>query len=368
MAHQIEENDVTFSTEGKEWMGLAVVKTPAEMREAMEENLFFPVIEAPAVVTIEGENVELKDEDGKGWKVILADCRNLPICEGREKHPASFVPLHIPKTGYNPLENEVFFEALESALDRAGIKYEITTAGTLGNLAYFYFSLDLMGAPIKGARGEDLKAYLSGVTSHNGVLVPRFKDSWTRPVCMNTVQGMLRETSALDVVGKHTANGLESIENMAQIVESFFTGTERLEKEIFPRLQSQEATVFEMREIAAGYFALPALENKKSVSDFTFSTQARNAIDGIVTLARHGAGNAGETLYDLFNGATDYWSNGSGVGSEKVSMRKKVYKARFGAAAEHKTAFSEYLFDSDKVSKGREFGKVVLENTAKALN
>jgi hypothetical protein len=368
MAHQIEEYDVTFSVSSPEWHGMAQVREASEMKEEMQKHLFFPIIESPAVVTVDGETVELKDEEGKGWKVVLADCRNLPDCEGREKTPPRFVPLHVPKQGYNPLENGQFFEALENALDKCGVNYSISTAGTLGNMALFYFSLQIDNLTVKGGRGEELKPYLSGTTSHNGSLVPRFKDSWIRPVCRNTVDALNRETSALDVIGKHTANGLSSIENMAQIVESFFTGVEKLEKEIFPRLQSQGITSQEMRDISAGYFCLPALESKASIEKFTLSTQARNAVEGIASLARHGQGNAGETLYDLFNGATDYWSNGAGVGSEKVSMQKKVYKARFGAAADHKTAFADYLFNPDKVEEGKRVGSLVLTNTYKAMN
>ena len=103
MAHQIEEYDVTFSTTGTEWHGLARVIPMEEMKAEIEKHLFFPIIESPAVATIEGETVPLVDEDGNGWKVILADCRNLPACEGREKQPPRFVPLHTPKQGYNPL-------------------------------------------------------------------------------------------------------------------------------------------------------------------------------------------------------------------------------------------------------------------------
>jgi len=364
MAHQIEEYDVTFSTTGTEWHGLAQVIAAEEMKEKIETNLFFPIVESPAIAVIEGETVPLVDEDGNGWKVILADCRELPACEGREKQPPSFVPLHTPKQGYNPLENGAFFDALGSALDKLGIPLKLSTAGTLGNLAYFYFSLEIEGLKLTGGRGEEILPYLSGVTSHNGAMLPSFKDSFTRPVCMNTVQRLLNEVSSLDVSGKHTENGLLSLFGMEQAIEAFFTGTAKLEKEIFPAMQSRGVSPFEMREITAGYFMLPALESGKRLADnVRLSTQAYNATEGIVSLARHGAGNGGETLYDLFNGATDYWSNGAGVGSEKVGIARKAYTSNFGGAAKHKSDFSAYLMgDAETLAKGREVGAKVLAN------
>lgn len=364
MAHQIEEYDVTFSTTGTEWHGLAKVIPAEEMKAEIEKHLFFPIIESPAIAVIEGETVPLVDEDGNGWKVILADCRNLPVCEGREKHPPSFVPLHTPKQGYNPLENEMFFDALERSISKLGIPFNLSTAGTLGNLAYFYFSLEIEGLKLTGGRGEELKPYLSGITSHNGVMLPRFKDSYTRPVCMNTVQGLLNEVSSVDITGKHTENGLDSIYGMGKALEAFFTGTEKLQNEIFPAMQSRGVSPFEMREITAGYFMLPALESGKRLADnVKLSTQAYNATDGIVSLAKHGRGNGGETLYDLFNGATDYWSNGAGVGSEKVGIARKAYTSNFGGASVHKSNFSAYLMGSEEtLSKGREIGAKVLAN------
>jgi hypothetical protein len=55
--------------------------------------------------------------------------------------------------------------------------------------------------------------------------------------------------------------------------------------------------------MAAGYFAMTtdAKENK-------LSTRSYNAAREIARLAVSGIGNTGRSLYDLVNGATEYWT------------------------------------------------------------
>ena len=364
MSHQIEKYDLTLSQQSAEWHGMAtVIPDFADMLKTAKENLTFPILEAPAVVCIDGVTTPLVDEEGKGWKVIMADCRAMPIHAGRETHPPAFVPLHVPKQGYNPLENLRFLEALEVAMGSLGLPFNLSTAGTLANLAMFYFSLDL-GVSMKGGRGESIKPYLSGVTSHNGFYTPTYKDTYIRPVCANTVSALMRELSNLTIVGKHTPNGLDSIENMGQAVEAFFKGIGEVEK-VFARLQSMPATSIEMRSIVAGYFVEPALANERlNLDKHKLSKQAQNACEGVVELARTGRGNKGETLYDLFNGGTDYWSNGDGAGSNQIGLSKKAYRSNFGSASQHKTAFASYLMDDTRRAVGMDAGGRVLRNMA----
>jgi len=368
MAHQIEEYDVTFDNTGTQWHGLAtVIKGAKEMLKAVKTFLSFPIIKADAELTIEGTKVPLKDSDGKGWQVILADCRNMPTHPARKVHPPAFVPLHVPKQGYNPMENMAFMECLERAFDKLGLPFILATAGTLDNLGQFFFSLEIEGLKLKGGRGEELKPYLSGITSHTGLYLPTFMDSITRPVCANTVRGVMSEMSNFQIVGKHTVNGLEEIQNMESAIAAFFAGTKALQKTL-KTLQNEGLDSLGMREVMAGYFLQPALERdaKINLDRLKMSTQSQNAMEGVVELARIGKGNGGETVYDLWNGATDYWSNGAGAGGEQVGLSKRAYRSNFGSAATHKTAISAYLFDADKRNAGRELGRKVLSNVMMA--
>jgi hypothetical protein len=80
-----------------------------------------------------------------------------------------------------------------------------------------------------------------------------------------------------------------------------------------------------------------------------------NAAREIADLFANGIGNNGRNLYDLANGATEYWTSGNGTG-RKANLASRVYRSQLGSAAEHKRNFIAMLAgDRDKMlSRGRE--------------
>lgn len=359
MAHQIEKFDLTYSTSGAEWHGLAVVRTPEEMAAAVR-TLFFPLLQTEAIFRVNGEDIPAMDEEGNGWKAILADCRELPKVEGRDTHPPHYVPLHTPKQDYHPIPNERVWEMISNAFDKAGVKFSLATCGTLGNLSRFYLSIAVDGLEIKCPRGFSIQSYLTALTAHNGMHNLQVIDSHIKPVCANTLDAAMRRSGDLNFQVKHTKGAEDAIVNVEEVLADFMDGAADLNTAL-ASLDGREETATSMEEITAGYFTLPAIEAGKRVEDLSgMSGQARKATSEIARLAYSGKGNSGKTRYDLLNGATDYWSNGDGVGSEKVSMRKRVYRSRFGSAANHKRDFFHYLRDDERVVKGRAVGSKIL--------
>jgi len=94
------------------------------------------------------------------------------------------------------------------------------------------------------------------------------------------------------------------------------------------------------------------------------STRSLNAANSIADLFANGKGNNGKTLYDLANGATEYWTHGDGVG-RKADDITKSYKSEFGMAADHKSRFIELLADEDRRKTAKEMGKEALAEALK---
>jgi hypothetical protein len=82
-----------------------------------------------------------------------------------------------------------------------------------------------------------------------------------------------------------------------------------------------------------------------------------NAAREIADLFANGIGNNGRNLYDLANGATEYWTSGEGTG-RNASIASRTYRSQLGSAAEHKRRFIGMLADDEKrdtmASRGRE--------------
>ena len=373
MSHQIQETDLTFSVDGAEWMGLAQSPTGnnestreekiAAMVPAIRENLCPPIVERGIVAMDENGNPDLDCRGVDGHKIIAADFSAMPVHPGREVHPSGRVFLGKPKNGYVPFPFEAFLEICLKAFAALGLPCPILTAGTLGDMTKFYFSVSLAGlAELKTPDGHAIAPFLSFLSSHDGALAPTVKDSWIRVVCANTFAAVLRAVSGFQLTGKHTVNGLASLENLGALLEAYVKGSQEFSTDL-EKLANRPVTLESSREIVAGYFFSDALRNGTKIPDSVeMTTQSMNATESIVIAARHGQGNTGETEYDLWNGATDYWSH-AGTGSSKVGLRKKVSMSQFGAASEHKTSFTSYLLDSDLVTDARKVARTAMANS-----
>lgn len=376
MSHLIQEYDLTFSVSSPEWHGLAVIPDGAtdsekfgKMPQLIRENLCPPVLPSFSLLAnylrANGETVS-QDSETSGDIQVAADCFDLPNHSSRAKHPNGMVTLGVHKDGYHIFQNERFLEIAENAFDSLGVPMTIATAGTLGNMKRFYFSVLMDEFQIVAPDGHSIKSYLAFLTSHDGVWTPTIKDSHTKPVCANTVGAITRELANFVLTGKHTTNGLASLDNLGPAIEAFAQGTKTISAE-YEKLANIPTDYQTSREIAAGYAFADLIASKKRIPDnVTMTTQAFNTAEEITQLSRTGKGNDGSSLYSLYNGATDFWSNGNGAGSMKVGISKRVSRSHFGQAAEHKSAFHRYLVDEETREQGREIGAKALKNYALA--
>jgi hypothetical protein len=110
--------------------------------------------------------------------------------------------------------------------------------------------------------------------------------------------------------------------------------------------------------MAAGYFCLTT-----DAKDSKLSTRSMNAAREIARLAANGIGNAGRSLYDLVNGATEYWTSGEGVG-RKASVASQVYRSQLGSAAEHKRRFIGMVASDETRDKMQSRGREAVRQAA----
>lgn len=343
MSHGIiKPVDKVLSTRSPEWHGLADV-VPFIDRTAVSP-LLFSIISGSIAVMVDGEAVCMANH-----KALVADLRSRKAEFIGTEYEQGLVPLHIPKKSYRPVENGELYDAMVQALH--GVNAEVTCVGTLEAGKKFFISADLLGhGELTGPKNDKFACQMNFVTSHDGTLGVRAYDSTVRIVCMNTLRWSLSAAGKVGFNVYHTAGASLAMKNLGELVNQVLTGRAQF-VDSMGYLASVACDTETARLVALGY--LTALNEDKS----KVSTRTRNAAEEIALLFLRGKGNNGQTLYDLLNGATEYWTGGSGTG-KSVDATTKAYKGQYGEAADHKTAFCNLLLSgADAIAQVREAGK-----------
>jgi hypothetical protein len=349
MSHQIEETDLTFSTYGKEWHGLANVVE--SINDETMKPLLFPFVEGEPSVSIE---TGVYDSSGapvmetirvEGFKTVLADLRN------REDLPVGlrrFTPLHTPKDSYRVISNREVWECVQKSIEGLGCK--IVTAGSLDNCKKFYVSVELEGNELRTAKGDKFEAVLNFLTSHDGSINLLAKDWMHRVVCANTFGWCAAyEGGAVSVRVPHTKNAGIQIDNLGTYLNTVLSGRQKIMDAM-----SYLETV-EMKSPSQAAYLSAAFLNAADSDEI--STRTYNRAVEIRDLSVSGKGNSGKTRADLFNGFTEYFTSGNGAGGEKATKAKRWSTATFGAAADHKEQFLSLMMNENSFSESLERGE-----------
>jgi len=348
MAHEIMELDTVLSTSGTEWHGLA--KHVESIGETEISPLLFDIVSGQPSVTVEdGTSIPME-----GHKMLVAKLPRLkedgsPVLVGFGKNavPAiDYHPLYVPKSSYEVITNREVYEMAKESFESLGCK--LVTAGTLGNLAKFFLSIDIGEKGFKAKNGDEFENYLNFITSHDGTYALECYDSSIRIVCMNTFRWSRETAGEIGVKMYHTKNVSRQMEKLPEYLSALVNNRRQL-MEGMNYLLDIECSPTQASYLAAGYFhqPLPSLENPKT----ELTTTAFNRANAVRDLSIVGKGNSGKTLYDVFNGFTEYFTSGDGAGGSKASSGKRQSVARFGMAADHKDAFLGLLLDSGRVEE-----------------
>lgn len=339
--------DIVDSIEGTEWHSMAEVRE--KITREVAKRHFHKIIQSPAQVYVDGREMILDK-----WQVLLADHRE---CRDDLDVADQIVPLHIPKAGYMPISNEEVYDTLEAAVKDLNAK--ITSICSLERGKKFAISVQLKDSDIevkiKNRGKEKFKAFLNFVTSHDGTIAMNVYDSIIRIICMNTLIWSMEAMGDVRFKVYHTKNAKLAMNNLGDLVNAILKGRANL-AEVMEYLSSCKVDHNDAVAMAAGYFCL-------QTDKVELSSRCINAAEGIATLFARGIGNQGETLYDLANGATEYWTHGDGTG-KTLNAGGRLYRSAMGAAAEHKQAFVAMLANDSRRKQALSLGREAIKLAA----
>ena len=370
MSHEIEHTDTVISTK-KEWHGLEIIKEELHptIVDSDHRNVYFDIHEGTAYADRYPEQRELLvDKANREGSLTTEEVNELvntwAICPHNkiltrefEGHPYG---LGIPTTKYKSIENMKLVQAVCNSLDDEGIKYTIQTLGTLRQGKLFFASIEIADDAERVINGDNFQFYLNLLQSHDGSYAMTMFDSNMRVVCANTFKASLNQQGDVSIKIKKTSNADLRLEEAGRTVANIYTGRDQFVY-MMKRFAEVACDTKKAEQLISAYKGIDMDTNT------IFSTRSFNQVVDISHLHENGIGNKGETLYDLFNAVTEYYTSGNGTGHDNGTTDrawKKYTSSEFGGGADAKAGFATWLskvIDDNELHAQAEKGKQLLE-------
>ena len=378
MSHEIEHTDTVISTK-EEWHGLQIIKDEIHptIVDSDHRNVYFDIHEGTAYADV---NPELRQEildisarqDGLPHSSIVELINTWSECPHNKILTREFegfrYGLGVPSARYKSIENMKLVQAVCNSLDDEGIKYTIQTLGTLKQGKLFFASIEIADDAERIINGDNFLFYLNLLQSHDGSYAMTMFDSNMRVVCANTFKASLNDQGDLSIKIKKTSNADLRLEEAGKTVANIYIGRDQFVY-MMKRFAEVACDTKKAEQLISAYKGINMDTNT------IFSTRAFNQVVDIAHLHENGIGNKGETLYDLFNAVTEYYTSGNGTGHDNGSVDKawkKYTSSEFGGGADAKAGFASWLskvIDDNELHAQAEIGKQLLETKREtALN
>lgn len=336
----IKEVDEIYSNEGTEWHGSAILTKIITKTEI--QRILWKIAQSPAQVEIDGSKIILPNH-----KVLCADMRQV---RSELDESNGIIPLHIPKAGYQVIDNEQVWDMMEKALE--DLDATVTSVGTLEGGKKFFISVSI-GDSEMIINKDKFKFFINFVTSHDGTIAMIVYDSSMRIVCMNTLRWSMQAAGDVNFRIMHTKNAELALKNLPELINAILKGRAEF-KDVMEYLATCKVDNNDALAMAAGYFCV-------TTGDEELSSRSMNAATEIATLFSRGIACHGETLYDLANGATEYWTTGLGTGRKGVDEGTRLYRSSMGSAADHKQSFVALLANEDRRKEALALGRTAVK-------
>lgn len=200
---------------------------------------------------------------------------------------------------YDCLQNREKFEFFQPFLDTKEMSIE--TAGSLRGGAEVWVLGKLLVDAADVGNGDTLAPYFMLASSHDGSLATCLGWFFVRTVCKNTWRMNFSDKRAKYLKVKHTRNQRKALEIVRETIDcasrEFVANADQ-----FRKLRECKISHSDLKQYVKMVFEMPEAETD-------LSTRSKNKLEEIIQLCVSGAGNTGETVWDGFNGVTDYLSH-----------------------------------------------------------
>jgi hypothetical protein len=250
-----------------------------------------------------------------------------------------------PET-FQPITNEKFLELAKDAI--SGTPHKLISVGSVRGRGRTFLTFQLKELETFESGGRTFDPFLNMGNGHDKSSVLWVNTSNICTVCDNTFSfnlSKIEHDQGFNLSQRHTRNAELVFPSMVKLIDSA-VGVQHEFAQAFDSLSKIKTDEQEARQVYAGFIAAPDVER--------LSTRGRNIVNTMVESFRSGRGNKGESLSDLFQGVTDYYTHSG------KNRARQFASSEFGSAAARKREFWGIVRDLDKLDQTAQRGKAVL--------
>ena len=306
-------------------------------------------------------------DEGQDAETIL---RNLSVDNTLSKSLRILTTTDQPKleigTGYNadtfkPISNEKFLEMIHNAV--SGTDHKLVSCGSVRNRGRVFASFALEGLEDFEVAGRKFESFLNFGDGRDKSSVLWVSTSNICTVCDNTFTANLHqvEQTKTDEAGtdtnqirarvRHSKNVELRLPELANMIDKA-VGVQAQFKVAMEEFSQEKVNVDQARTLFAGFIGSRVDTRKKDKETGEikqrFSTRSENTVHRLTELFQRGAGNEGETLVDVFQAGTEFYTHESTNRDRKEDKASKQFaSSEFGAGALAKEDFFRGLQRTD---------------------
>jgi phage/plasmid-like protein (TIGR03299 family) len=274
---------------GEPWHGLGQRLTARATRDEIltAANLSWPVLQSPVILRVGGVDLEL-DTHKINYRVLT---------DGTPR------PLGVVGADYSVVQHSQLGELAEAIVGESGGIYD--TAGAIygGRRVWVCVKLDWLQNAIQG---DPIDAYLTVMSSHDGSMAVSIWRSGIRTVCKNTIMSGISQAEGRGNLWqvRHTSGARVRLDELKRTL----VGIREDFQQNVQTLQALKAAPWDLdvvNRMLEDLWPIADVENPSRA--YSIRTDKR---DRVLELARdESRGNNGTTLYDAYNGLSDYVSH-----------------------------------------------------------
>lgn len=211
--------------------------------------------------------------------------------------------LGVVSSSYTPLQNEKAFEFFQPYLDSGSCT--IDTCGSLFCGQKVWILAKLNREPLD-INGDKVDKFLLISNGHDGKTSVKVSLNPIRVVCANTLTLAHSVKAAQTIRIRHSSQvetNLKLIQESINTIDNCFETT----AELYRKMQNKHINQNDLRR-----FMKVVLKIDENIPDKDLPTRTNNRLDELINLALNGKGNSGKTLWDCFNGVSEFTSWGYG--------------------------------------------------------